>query len=59
MSLNVICGMDIEVIPGLTQTRFTAMEQRSTKNPRNQGSSPEEGARHRPMEEILEDILSI
>ena len=34
------------------------MEQRSTRNPRNQGSSPEEGARHRPTEVILEDILS-
>ena len=50
--------MDIEVNPGPTQTRLTAMEQRSTRNPRNQGSSPEEGARHRLTEVILEDILS-
>ena len=58
MSLILICGMDIEVNPGPTQTRLTAMEQRSTRNPRNQGSSPKEGARHRPTEIILEDILS-
>ena len=58
MSLILICGMDIEVNPGATKTMLTAMEQRSTRNPRNQRSSPEEGARHRPTEVILEDILS-
>ena len=58
LSLILICGMDIEVNLGPTQTRLTALEQRSTRNPRNQGSSPEEGARHRPTEVILEDILS-
>ena len=34
------------------------MEQRSTRNPTNQGSSPEEAARQKPTEVILEDILS-
>ena len=58
ISLILICGMDIEVNPGPTQARLTAMEQRSTRNPRNQGSSPEEGARYRPTEVILDDILS-
>ena len=58
MSLILICGMDIEVNPGPTQTRLTAMEQRSTRNPRSQGSSPEEGAKHRPTEVILRGILS-
>ena len=57
-SLTLICGMDIEVNPGPTQTRLTAMEQRSTRNPRNQGSSAEEGARDRLTETILEDMLS-
>ena len=31
MSLILICGMDIEVNPGPTETRFTTMEQRSTR----------------------------
>ena len=58
MSLILLCGMNIEVNPGSTQTRLKAMEQRSTRNLRDQGSSPEEGARHRLTEVILEDILS-
>ena len=58
MSLILICGIDKEVNPGPIQTRLTAIELPSTRNPRNQGSSPEEGARHRPTEVILEDILS-
>ena len=58
MSLILISGIDIEVNPGPTQTRLTAMEQRSARNRRNQGSSPEEFARHWPTEVILEDILS-
>ena len=58
MSLILMCGMEIEVNPGPTQTRLTTMEQQSTRSPRNQESNPEEGTRHRPTEVILKDILS-
>ena len=58
MSLILICGMNTEVNPGPTQTRLTAMEQQSTRNPRNQGSSPEEGTRHRISSRITSVGLS-
>ena len=57
MSLILICGMDIETNPGPMQTRFTAFEQKDTRNTKSQEQSSEHGTSHRPTEVILEDIL--
>ena len=57
MILILICGMDIEINPGLMQTGHTSFEQKDTRNTKSQEQDSEHGACHKPTKVILEDIL--